>query len=198
MTRLARQPLHRPVRPVVHAFQGTSRAPRRRSAPDYDNGLGVPLEVELRHSSREEHVDREDGPDEARASARGIGIYELTSPNSFGNLSVIKDFTLVFHEFASRYIQELGRQTGSRTLRREGTALAGNLGETLSDLNPAREEIMWQNVQRARSRGYLLVGMGDAHRVNLQPRLTGARIPNEEVEQSLLAQQAGVNATWVL
>jgi hypothetical protein len=126
-----------------------------------------------------------------------IGIYELTSPGSFANLNVIRDFTTVFHEFASRYIEQLGRQMGNRTLLNEGTALAGNLGATLNDLSPAREEIMWQKIRRARARGYLLVGMGDAHRRNLQTRLTAAGIPHEEVEASLLAQQTAVNANWV-
>lgn len=126
-----------------------------------------------------------------------IGIYELTESDSFANLPVIRDFTLVFHEFASRYIEQLGRQMGSRALRNEGSALAGNVGAIIDDLSPAREEIMWRKIMQARRRGYLIVGMGEAHRQNLQPQLTRASIANEEVKASLLAQQAAINTTWV-
>jgi hypothetical protein len=126
-----------------------------------------------------------------------IGIYELTAPGGFSNLNTIRDFTVVFHEFAARYIEQLGRQIGNRALRNEGTALVTNTGATLNTLSPAREEIMWRRVRQARVRGYLLVGMGDAHRRNLLPRLTAAGIPHEEVEASLLAQQATINANWV-
>lgn len=126
-----------------------------------------------------------------------IGIYELTSPGGFVNLNVIRDFTVVFHEFASRYIEQLGRQIRNRVLRNEGTALATNMGATLHTLSPAREEIMWHKIRRARAGSYLLVGMGDAHRRNLQTRLIAARIPNEEVQASLRAQRAAVNASWV-
>jgi hypothetical protein len=126
-----------------------------------------------------------------------IGIYELTSPNRFRNLSVIKDFTVVFHEFASRYIEELGGQMSNATLKAEGKSLARNRRADLDDLSASREEIMWAKIQHALANGYLIVGMGEAHRSNLQPRLTGAGIRNEEVASALVQQQKDIDANWV-
>lgn len=125
-----------------------------------------------------------------------IGIYELTAPNSFGNLSVIKDFTLVLHEYASRYIEQLGSESGNKQLKKEGTALSGNLAAKIDDLSPAREEIMWEKIQLAKKQGYLVVGMGDAHRTHLKPRLDAAGISHEEVAQSLTRQKTAVDAAW--
>lgn len=126
-----------------------------------------------------------------------IGIYELTSPRKFANLTVIEDFTKVFHEFGSRYIEGLGNQLGNKKLEAEGAALAGNLKAGLNDLSPAREEIMWQQIQVARAKKYLIVGMGDAHRRNLSSRLTKANIAHQEVEQSLVEQKTDINKNWV-
>jgi len=126
-----------------------------------------------------------------------IGIYELTAPNNFKNLPVIKDFTMVLHEYATRYIEQLGAESGNAALEAQGKALAANPGATLGTLSPAREEIMWEKIQIALKGGYLIVGMGDAHRTNLQARLTKAGIPHEEVEKSLKAQSAAVNTSWV-
>ena len=125
-----------------------------------------------------------------------IGIYELTAPDNFKNLDVIKDFTLVLHEYASRYIEQLGAESGNAKLEAEGDTLSGDLGATLQTLNPAREEIMWEKIQQAVSKGYLIVGMGDAHRTNLEPRLKTAGIPNDEVSHSLTKQQTAINAGW--
>jgi hypothetical protein len=126
-----------------------------------------------------------------------IGVYELTAPNGFAHLSVLNDFTLVFHEYASRYIEQLGVQTGSATLEAEGQALSGNQAATLTTLSPTREEVMWERIQHANSSSYLIVGMGDAHRQNLQPRLDAAGIRHEEVAQALVAQQATIAGNWV-
>lgn len=126
-----------------------------------------------------------------------IGIYELTSPGKFANLTVIEDFTKVFHEFGSRYIEALGSQLGNKKLEAEGAALAGNLKAGLNDLSPAREEIMWQQIQVALAKKYLIVGMGDAHRRNLSSRLTKASIDHREVEQSLVEQKTDIAKNWV-
>ncbi len=125
-----------------------------------------------------------------------IGIYELTAPNSFRNLPVINDFTLVLHEYGSLYIAQLGSQSGNKALEAQGQALSSNLGAKIDALSPAREEIMWEKIQTAKANGYLIVGMGDAHRANLQARLTGAGIPQEEVKQSLTRQSNAVNTNW--
>jgi hypothetical protein len=125
-----------------------------------------------------------------------IGIYELTEATTFLNLPVLNDFTLVFHEYASRYIEELGMQSGNKKLQSEGAALSSNTGATLDTLSPAREEIMWEKIKQAKTGGYLIVGMGDAHRTNLEPRLTAAKIPHEEVEASLKRQRDAVKAKW--
>lgn len=126
-----------------------------------------------------------------------IGIYELTSPGKFANLTVIEDFTKVFHEFGSRYIEGLGSQLGNKKLEAEGAALSGNLKAGINDLSPAREEIMWQQIQVALAKKYLIVGMGDAHRRSLSSRLTKASIDHREVEQSLVEQKTDVDKTWV-
>lgn len=126
-----------------------------------------------------------------------IGIYELTSPGSFANLPVIKDFSVVFHEFGSRYIEQLGSDVKNKKLEAQGTALAGNLGATINDLSPAREEIMWQKIQTAVANKYLIVGMGDAHHQNLKARLDAAKINHAEVEQSLNDQKTAIDGKWV-
>jgi hypothetical protein len=125
-----------------------------------------------------------------------IGIYELTAPNNFKDLPVIRDFTLVLHEYGSLYIEHIGAQSGNKKLEAAGTALEANPGVKLEDLSPAREEIMWGKIQKAVGQGYLLVGMGEAHRASLEPRLNKAGIANEEVETSLNAQKTAVDAAW--
>ena len=84
----------------------------------------------------------------------------------------------------------------AKALEAQGQALSSNLGAKIDALSPAREEIMWEKIQTAKANGYLIVGMGDAHRTNLQARLTGAGIPQEEVKQSLTRQSNTVNANW--
>lgn len=123
-----------------------------------------------------------------------IGIFELTEPGGFKNLPVIEGFSLVFHEYASRYIAELGKQSGNKGLEKEGTALGGNLKAELDDLSPAREEIMWEKITNAK--GYLIVGMGDQHRINLTAKLNKAGIPHEEVKASLARQKKEVDGKW--
>lgn len=125
-----------------------------------------------------------------------IGIYELTAPNNFRVLPVLEAFSIRMHAYASNYIQRLGAQTGNAALTSEGQALERNPGATLTDLSPAREEIMWNRIQQAVAGGYLIVGMGDAHRRSLAPRLNAAGIPHEEVEASLGRQQSAVNRAW--
>ncbi|GKS64119.1 hypothetical protein YTPLAS72_14230 [Nitrospira sp.] len=126
-----------------------------------------------------------------------VGMYELTSPGKFANLTVIEGFTKVFHEFGSRYIEGLGSQLGNKKLEAQGAALSGNLKAGLDDLSPAREEIMWQQIQVALAKKYLIVGMGDAHRKNLSSRLTKANIDHREVEQSLVEQKTDIDKNWV-
>lgn len=126
-----------------------------------------------------------------------VGMYELTSPGKFANLTVIEGFTKVFHEFGSRYIEGLGGQLGNKKLEAQGAALSGNLKAGLDDLSPAREEIMWQQIQVALAKKYLIVGMGDAHRKNLSSRLTKANIDHREVEQSLVEQKTDIDKNWV-
>jgi hypothetical protein len=126
-----------------------------------------------------------------------IGIFELTAKNGFADLRVFKMFTLKFHEYASRYIEQLGVQQKNAVLEQSGQALSGNLGATLQTLSPAREEIMWERVLHGTKHNYLIAGMGDAHRQNLKVRLSKASIRHEEIEQGLQAQQRRVNSRWV-
>jgi len=126
-----------------------------------------------------------------------IGIFDILQQNFFSDLQLLEDFSVAFHEYGSRYIEQLGIESGSRALETAGDALAGNLGAQIDALSPAREEIMWQRIQQARTHGYLIVGMGEAHRLNLQSRLSAAGISNEEAASSLRRQAAAVNTRWI-
>ena len=125
-----------------------------------------------------------------------IGIYELTAPNNFRVLPVLDVFAVRMHAYAANYIQRLGAQTGNAALSSGGQALERNPGATLTSLSPVREEIMWNRLQQAISGGYLIVGMGDAHRQNLAQRLNAAGISHAEVEASLRRQQTAVTSSW--
>ena len=124
-----------------------------------------------------------------------IGIYELTNAGNFASLPAIKEFTLAFHEYGSRYIEQLGSESANTDLEAAGKKLAKNRSATLDDLSPAREAIMWEKIQNASS--YLFVGMGDAHRVSLKPKLDNAGIPHFKIDEELVRQQQAVDAAWV-
>jgi hypothetical protein len=126
-----------------------------------------------------------------------VGIYELTASKQFKNLRDLERFTVVFHEYASRYIEQLGKEKQNPTLESEGKALFANKDAELETFSPAREEIMWERVKEAVKGGYLLVGMGDAHRKNLKDRLDRATIPHAKVAKSLTDQKGAVDAGWV-
>lgn len=125
-----------------------------------------------------------------------IGLYELTSPGGFAVLPTLAGFVPVFHEYGTRYIEELGRSMGNPALTAEGTRLNALPNADLFDFSPAREEVMWQKVLDARAGGFLLVGMGNAHREALHARLTAAGIANEEVTHSLHRQRRAVRSSW--
>jgi hypothetical protein len=133
---------------------------------------------------------------QAKDASDLIGIYELTAPNGFQNLPAIQDFTLALHEYASRYIEQLGARGGNAALEDQGQKLSGDLKVGIKDLSPAREEIMWEKIKYADAKGYLIVGMGDAHRVNLHTKLMDQKIDDEEVKQSLKRQSGEVAAGW--
>ena len=124
-----------------------------------------------------------------------IGIYELTEAGNFASLPEINEFTIAFHEYGARYIEQLGTESANAELVAEGEKLSKNLGAKLDDLSPAREAIMWQKIQGASS--YLLVGMGDAHRVSLQKKLDAAGIPHFKIDEELVRQQKAIDAAWV-
>ena len=120
-----------------------------------------------------------------------IAIYELASP---ANLAALEAFSKAFHEYGSRYIGQLGDQLSDTTLSDQGEALAKNLGATIDDLGPAREAIMWQKIVAAK--GYLLVGMGDAHRKSLKAKLDAAKIPHNYVPVALREQRDEIDKSW--
>ena len=124
-----------------------------------------------------------------------IGIFELTEPGGFANLAALEAFSLAFHEYGSYYIKQLGIESSDATLEAQGDALAANLGAKLGDFSPVRETMMWQKIQGAK--GYLLVGMGDAHRQALKDRLDKAGIPHERVDEALVRQRDAIKAVWV-
>jgi hypothetical protein len=123
-----------------------------------------------------------------------IGIFELTEPGGFANLAAIEAFSLAFHEYGSYYIKQLGIESADTTLEAQGDALAANLGAKLGAFSPVRETMMWQKIQGAK--GYLLVGMGDAHRQALKDRLDKAGIPHERVDEALVRQRDDIKAVW--
>jgi hypothetical protein len=123
-----------------------------------------------------------------------IGIFELTQAGGFANLPAIKAFSLAFHEYGSSYISQLGIQSKNAELEAHGDALAANLGAKIDDLSPVREAMMWQKIKGAK--GYLLVGMGDAHRKALTPKLDAAGIPHERVDEALVRQRDEIKAVW--
>ena len=123
-----------------------------------------------------------------------IAIYELASPGGYANLTALEAFSKAFHEYGSRYIGQLGDQLGDKTLIAQGDALSNNLRATIDDLGPAREAIMWQKIVAAK--GYLLVGMGDAHRQSLKDKLDKAKIPHNYVPAALLEQRDEIDKTW--
>lgn len=53
---------------------------------------------------------------------------------------------------------------------------------------------MWQKILAAK--GYLLVGMGDAHRRSLKDKLDKAKIPHRYVPQALLEQRDEIDKSW--
>jgi hypothetical protein len=124
-----------------------------------------------------------------------IGIYELTKDGNFASLPAIKEFTLAFHEYGARYIKQLGTESGDTVLEAEGEALVKKPGAGLDALGPAREAIMWQKIQGAT--GYLIIGMGDAHRVSLSKKLDDAGIPHARVDEELERQKKAIDAVWV-
>jgi hypothetical protein len=131
----------------------------------------------------------------AKDSDRLIGIYELTKDGDFANLPAIREFTLAFHGYAARYIEQLGSESSNAELQAAGKVLVSKLDAKLDDLSPAREAIMWQKIQGAAH--YLLVGMGDAHRVALKKKLDAAGIYHERVDLELEKQKKAVEAGWV-
>jgi hypothetical protein len=122
------------------------------------------------------------------------GIYDLTAPGGFANEAAIKAFTLAFHEYGSLYIKQLGTESGSADLEKQGEALRSNLGAKLDDLSPVRETMMWQKIQGAK--GYLLVGVGDDHRKALTKRLDAAGIPHARVDLELRKQKDDIKKLW--
>jgi hypothetical protein len=124
-----------------------------------------------------------------------IGIFELTEAGNFASLPGLKEFTIAFHEYGARYIEQLGSESGNMELQAEGKKLAKNLKASLGDLGPAREAIMWQKIQGASS--YLIVGMGDAHRRSLQPKLDAAGIPHFKIDVELVRQKQAIDTAWV-
>lgn len=126
-----------------------------------------------------------------------IGIYELTEPGSFKVLPVVKDFAVAMHEYGSRYIQQLGTETGNKDLVKEGKTLEGNASPGLMDFNPAREAIMWTKIQQALVGGYMLVGMGNTHRTDMAAKLKKLGVEHEFVPDSLERQKDEVKKAWV-
>jgi hypothetical protein len=126
-----------------------------------------------------------------------IAMYELTSPNGYANLPALKDFALAYQAYAEQYMLDLGASSGNAALVAAATSMTGAGGPDWANLNAAREAIMWQKVQDAKAGGYLLVGMGDAHRQSLKTKLEAAGIPHFFIEQELVRQKQAIERAWV-
>ena len=168
-----------------------------------DYGKAKKSDTQLVSSSRalkayfEKHEKDLRGVMEAKDKDDLIGIYELTQPDNFKILPVLKQFTLLFHEYAAQYVRQLGKESGNKKLESEGKWLSAHREATLGQLSPAREEIMWERVKYAARNGYLIVGMGDAHRQNLESRLNAEGIAHARIDVDLKKQQADILADWV-
>jgi hypothetical protein len=55
--------------------------------------------------------------------------------------------------------------------------------------------MMWQKIQGAK--GYLLVGMGDAHRKALETRLNAAGIRHNRADLEMRKQKEDIKKAWV-
>lgn len=126
-----------------------------------------------------------------------IGIYEMAAAHTFTTLTEMKEFCTLFHTFGARYIQELGEETKNRKLVKEGEKLEGKPKAKLKNFSPAREEIIWNKVLEAKKGGYMIVGMGDAHRDNLKKRIEAEGIPHEETTVALERQKKNIDSNWV-
>jgi hypothetical protein len=126
-----------------------------------------------------------------------IAFYELIAPSGYANLPALEEFALAYQSYAEQYVVDLGASTGNQDLVKVGTAMLGAGGASWSNLNAAREAIMWQKVQEARAGNYLLVGMGDAHHQSLKKKLDAAGIPHFFVEDELVRQKKEIEKAWV-
>ena len=132
---------------------------------------------------------------EAKDKDELTAIYELTAPGGFKNEATVTAFSLAFHEYGSQYVAQLGTEGGNAELKKQGEALAKKPGAKIKDFSPVREEIMWEKIQKAK--GYLLVGIGDQHRLNMKGKLDGAAIPHAKVSEALVDHQKEVDTKWV-
>jgi hypothetical protein len=126
-----------------------------------------------------------------------VGVYELTAPKGFRSLPKLDDFASAFHAYAAEYIAALGAEKGNAELTRQGRLLENNRDPTIRELGAAREEIMWERIAEADVGGYLLVGIGDNHRVALARRLRTAGIAHAKVDEDLVAQRAANQRQWL-
>jgi hypothetical protein len=83
-----------------------------------------------------------------------VGIYELSEVGAFANLPAIKQFTLAFREYGSRYIKQLGSESGNAGPRPR----ARRRRRTRRDAGCARPQLGRHHVAEDPSgQGYLLI-----------------------------------------
>lgn len=112
------------------------------------------------------------------------------------DLKAMREFATVFVRWGGEHTVELGKALGSKELSEAGAKLRPGKGLTLDDLSPAREALMRQRILVAKEKGYLLVGVGDAHRKNLRKWLEQHGVAHAEVELDLKNQRSAVKHRW--
>ena len=140
-----------------------------------------------------QHRKMLDAMRETKDSSPTMGIRTLAKGR---DLKAMREFATVFVRWGGKHTVELGKALGSKELSDEGAKLRPGKGLTLDDLSPAREALMRQRILVAQKKGYLLVGVGDAHRKNLKKWLKRNGVEHAEVELDLKNQKDAVKRRW--
>jgi hypothetical protein len=125
-----------------------------------------------------------------------LGILQLTEPNSFAVMPMLRGFVAILQEYGTAYTEQLGKERGNTELATEGKQLEANRVKGDFPISAAREATMWSEIEEAIAGGYLIVGMGDAHRRSLAGKLNARGIAHAFVEHALTQQLRDVAANW--
>ena len=101
-----------------------------------------------------------------------VHIGDMLFKTSSADLDTIDKFSELGFNFVQEYLLQLAQEKGDKSLEKIAKSLKGKVDKDpfgdKSGVNKAREWFMVENLKRGKPGGYLLAGMGDAHRENLQ------------------------------